>query len=569
MFGVGIHFSIRDLMAVRSIAVPGAIGQIAIVTLLGAGLALAMGWGIGGAIVLGLALSIASTVVVLRALTDRNELDSIQGRIAVGWLIVEDLVTVVVLVMLPAVAPLVGGTTPTDASSAGPLAEIAFAVAKAVLFAVLMVAVGARLVPWLLVVVAREGSRELFTLAVLSVAVGLAFASSALFGVSLALGAFLAGAIVGESDLSHQAAADAIPLRDAFAVLFFVSVGMLVDPGFLLTHPIEILAVVTVIVVAKSVTSFAIVAILGYPIRTGLTVAAARAQIGEFSFILATIGAGLGIMPDDGFQLIVAGAVISITLNPILFGVVEPIDRRLREQPRLRDLLERRGSELRVLEGAPAREPLNLHSIICGYGRVGRIIAPALDRRGFKYVVITNDRRDVESLRREGKLALYGEASHPELLIEAGVEQARLVIAAVNDPHATRLIVDRSRELNPRIDVVARTHSDSEAAYLRAASPKVQPVFGERELAVQMLRYALRRYGLSSNEVELIAQGVRRRGGPPTGPGDGQNLFDVRPLRRAARRLLRPFRSRSSVAHRPTTPPTPERPADGSGVASP
>jgi CPA2 family monovalent cation:H+ antiporter-2 len=337
------------------------------------------------------------------------------------------------------------------------------------------------------VTVAREGSRELFTLGVLTVALGIAFASSALFGVSLALGAFLAGAIVSESDLSHQAAADALPLRDAFAVLFFVSVGMLVDPSFLFAHPLEILGVVALIVVAKSVAAFGIVAALGYPVRTALTVAAALAQVGEFSFILATLGGALGLLPAEGFQLIVAGSLISITLNPLLFATVEPLDRRLRDHAGLRALLERYDRDLRQIAGAPS-ERLSRHAILCGYGRVGRIIAPALERRGFRYIVITNNRRDVEALRLEGKLALYGDASRRELLQEAGIDRARMVIAAVNDPHATRLIVDRARALNPRIEVVARTHSDAEAARLRAAGLMVQAVYGERELAVQMLR---------------------------------------------------------------------------------
>ncbi|MDQ3406819.1 MAG: cation:proton antiporter, partial [Chloroflexota bacterium] len=291
MFGVGIHFSFRDLLAVRSIAVPGAIGQVVVATLLGVLLGSALGWGLGGGIVLGLAVSVASTVVLLRALMERNELDTVQGRIAVGWLIVEDIFTVVVLILLPTVAPLLGGNAGTGAPGEfGALGEVLLALGKAGLFALLMGLFGIRVVPWLLGVVAREGSRELFTLAVLALALGIAFASSAVFGVSFALGAFLAGAVVSESDMSHQAAADALPLRDAFAVLFFVSVGMLLDPRFLLAQPLAILAVVFLIVGVKWLTKFVIVAAFGYPLRTGLTVAAGLAQIGEFSFILASLG---------------------------------------------------------------------------------------------------------------------------------------------------------------------------------------------------------------------------------------------------------------------------------------
>ncbi len=547
MFGVGIHFSIGDLLAVKSIAVPGAIGQIVVATAFGVGLGLALGWGLGGAVVLGLALSVASTVVLLRALTERNELDSMQGRIAVGWLIVEDLFTVVVLVMLPAITPLLGGTATAGDPSLGALGELGLAVGKALVFAILMIGVGARVVPWLLAAVAREGSRELFTLGVLAVALGIAFVSSTVFGVSLALGAFVAGALVGESDVSHQAAADALPLRDAFAVLFFVSVGMLVDPAFLLGHPLEIVAVVALIVVAKSIAAFAIVTVLGYPLRTALTVAAALAQIGEFSFILATLGGALGLLPPEGFQLIVAGALLSITLNPIAFSLVEPLDRRLRERPLVRRLVERRGRDLRRL-GRPDLEPLTGHAIICGYGRVGRIVAPALERRGFRHIVITTDRRVVEALRRDGRLALYGDASQPDLLAEAGVARARMVIGAVNDPHTTHLVVERARELNPGIQVIARTASDAEAARLRAAGPTVQAVFGERELAVQMLRYALRRFGLSTNEVEMVAQGLRRRGGPPAGPPSRRPLLNLAAVRSALDRLRQRVRRRSRPA---------------------
>ena len=557
MFGVGIHFSVRDLLAVRSIAVPGAIGQITVATALGAGLGLALGWGVGGGIVLGLALSVASTVVLLRALMERHELNSVQGRIAVGWLIVEDLFTVVVLVLLPAVAPLVGGTAAAGPPTANPVADLALALGKAGLFAVLMIFVGARLVPRLLGLVAREGSRELFTLGVLSVALGIAFASSAVFGVSLALGAFLAGAIISESDLSHQVAADALPLRDAFAVLFFVSVGMLVDPGFLLAHPLEIAAVVALVVVAKSVAAFGIVAGLGYPVRTALTVAAALGQIGEFSFILATLGVVLGLLPAEGFQLIVAGALISITLNPVLFAAIEPLDRRLRDHRVVRALVERRGRDLRRFERT-ADGAVRGHAILCGYGDVARMVAHGLERRGFRYVVVTNERRAVEALRRAGKPALYGEASHRDLLREAGIERARMVIAAVNDPHATRLIVDRARELNPRVEVVVRTHSDGEAARLRAAGPAIQTVSGEREMAVQMLRYALRRFGVSTSEVEQIAQGLRRRGGPPSDSHPRRGLVDIRPLRRGIERLRNVLRARLQARPAPGRP-TPER----------
>ena len=560
MFGVGIHFSIRDLMAVRGIAIPGAIAQIAAATALGTVLGMALGWGFGGGLVLGLALSVASTVVLVRALEERNELATTQGRIAVGWLIVEDLFTVVVLVLLPTVAPILAGAT----GEAAPL-EIAgsllHALGKAILLAVVVAVIGARLVPRILVSVARDGSRELFTLGVLAIALGIAFLSSELFGVSLALGAFLAGVVVGESDVSHQAAADAVPLRDAFAVLFFVSAGMLVDPGFLVTHALEIAAVVALIVIAKSAVAFGIVVLLGHPVRTALTISAALAQIGEFSFILAILGMSLGILPAAGFQLIVAGALISITINPVLFGLVEGLDARLRDRGWVRAVVERRAGELgRLPEGGDVPLPGG-HTIIAGYGHVARIIAPALDRRGFRYAVISTDRRTVEQLRARGKAAIYGDASNREVLEEAGGRRARLVVAAVNDGHAARRIVERARELNPKIRIVARSPSDADAAALRALGPDVEAVFGERELAIQMLRYALRRYGIGVNEVELIAQGLRRRGRQAHRHelAPVVNRYVTRRLRVGIARLARRFGRRE----RPVAVPRRERRATG------
>jgi CPA2 family monovalent cation:H+ antiporter-2 len=515
MFGVGIHFSIRDLLAVRSIAVPGAVGQITVATLLGVLLGLALGWDLGGGMVLGLAVSVASTVVLLRALGDRGELDTQQGRIAVGWLIVEDLFTVVVLVLLPTIAPLLGGTVEPASGSAtggglGPVGEIVLALVKAVAFAALMIVAGARLVPWLLVMVARDGSRELFTLAVLAIALGIAFLASAVFGVSFALGAFLAGAVVGESDMSHQAAADALPLRDAFAVLFFVSVGMLLDPAVLLAAPLAVLAIVLLVVVAKSVAAFAIVAVFGYPTRTGLTVAAGLAQVGEFSFILGTLGLDLGLLPAEGFQLIVAAALLSIALNPFLFRAVDPLEQRLRDVGPLVRLRARGGGGREMLPDDVADE-LRQHAIVCGYGPVGRLIGPALERRGFRYVVVTQQRDEVDRLRERGMAAIYGDPARDEVLELAHVERARVVIVATADPHDTRRIVEHVRARSDAVDIVVRTHSDEEANELRAIAPKVQAVHGERELAVQMARYSLRRFGVSTAEAESIAQGLRVR----------------------------------------------------------
>jgi CPA2 family monovalent cation:H+ antiporter-2 len=517
MFGVGIHFSFRDLLAVRSIAVPGAAIQITVATILGTWLGIALGYGVGGGLVLGLAISVASTVVLLRALEDRNELDTQQGRIAVGWLIVEDLFTVVVLVLLPLIAPMLGAHPPADGvavsgsiAEGGGLAEVVFAVAKAAIFAVLMVVAGARLIPWLLLQVARQGSRELFTLAVLAIALGIAYAASTVFGVSFALGAFLAGLVVSESDMSHQAAADALPLRDAFAVLFFVSVGMLLDPTYLLANPLPVLAMVALIVLAQPAAAFLIVVVFGYPTRVALTVASALGQIGEFSFILGTLGLALGLLPDEGFQLVVAGALLSIAVNPVLFALIEPLDRRLRDLPVLVRMNRRRIGDLATV-GEEQRASLVNHAVICGYGRVGRLIGPALGRRGFTYAVITQQREEVDRLRSQGVIAIYGDAAHTEVLEMAGVAAARLVVVATSEPNETRLIVERVQALDPGVDIVVRTHSDAQAAHLRSLGGKVQAVHGERELAVQMARYSLRRFGLSSAEAEAVAQGLRGR----------------------------------------------------------
>jgi CPA2 family monovalent cation:H+ antiporter-2 len=332
MFGVGIHFSIPDLLAVRGVAIPGAIGQILVATLFGAGLGVLLGWGLVGGVVLGLAVSVASTVVLLRALEERGELDTAQGRVAVGWLIVEDLFTVLVLVLLPTLAPMLLG----EGGSVGEVVlGLSIALAKLALFAAIMLIVGVRVVPRLLEHVERTGSRELFTLSVLAIAIGIAVAASVVFGVSFALGAFLAGIVLNESEVSHKAAADALPMQDAFAVLFFVSVGMLLDPSALLAQPTAVVLIVLLVVVAKAVSAFLIVALLRRPVRVSLTVAAALSQVGEFSFILATMGLALGLIPDAAFQLVVAAAIVSITVNPVLFRGVEPAEAWFRARPGL------------------------------------------------------------------------------------------------------------------------------------------------------------------------------------------------------------------------------------------
>jgi monovalent cation:H+ antiporter-2, CPA2 family len=494
MFGVGLHFSPRDLLAVRRIAVTGALVQIAIATALGAALARFWGWSWGGAVVFGLALSVASTVVVLRVLGERGTLDSVPGRIAVGWLVVEDLAMVLVLVLLPALAPALGGSAGGEGAAPGVPGGMAGAVAvtlgKVAAFGARMLGVGRRAVPWLLERVARTGSRELFTLAVLAVALGIAVGASSLFGVSFALGAFFAGVVISESDLSHQAAADALPLQDAFAVLFFVSVGMLFDPMVLVRQPLAVLAVVLVVLAGQSLPALAIVLAARQPVRAALVVAASLGQIGEFSFILAGLGVSLGLLPAEGRHLILAGALLSITLNPLLLGAVEPAERWLRARPRLLAALERPGGTAIVpasaAEGAPPAE----HAVVVGHGRVGGPIAEALARAGVPYVVVERDRQAVEALRRRGVPAIFGDAARPGILAHAHVERARLLVVTVPEPYQARRAGAIARRANPGIDTVVRTHSAAEQEYLERAGVG-RAVMGERELARGMAAYAL------------------------------------------------------------------------------
>ncbi len=361
MFGVGLHFSISTLLRVRAIALPGAVAQIAVATAIGAGLARWWGWSLSAGLVFGLALSVASTVVLLRALEQRNELDTQNGHIAVGWLIVEDLATVLALVFLPALAT----DGDTDASSL--LLSLGTTAFKVAVFVALMLVGGRRIVPWILHQVARAGSRELFTLAVLAIALGIAYGSAHLFDVSFALGAFFAGVVLAETDLSHQAAENSLPLQDAFAVMFFVSVGMLFDPSVVLERPLELLGVLFIIVVGKSLAAFAIVLAFGYPVRTALTISASLAQIGEFSFILAGLGVGLGLLPPEGRDLILAGALLSITFNPFAFGMIKPMTSWLDRHPRVLALLERRNR--RHAPAAPGAQAAGLrnHAVIVGY----------------------------------------------------------------------------------------------------------------------------------------------------------------------------------------------------------
>ena len=514
MFGVGLHFSIGDLLAVRAIALPGALAQIAVATGSGVALALMWGWGIGAGLVLGLALSVASTVVLLRALEQRNALDTVNGRIAVGWLIVEDLVMVLALVLLPALAGALGGDARGVAAqvAGGSLAmALALTIGKVAVFIAVVFLVGTRLVPWLLQTVARTGSRELFTLSVLAIALGIAYGSAELFGVSFALGAFFAGIVLSESDFSHQAAADSLPLQDAFAVLFFVSVGMLFDPGVLLRQPLAVLSVVLLIVFGKSIAAFAIVLLCGYPVRTALTVSASLAQIGEFSFILAGLGVVLGLLPPEGRDLILAGAILSITLNPLVFATLDPVTAWLRARPRWTAWLERSGDRMATLPEKVDGTEWRDHAIIVGYGRVGEIIGDGLKAQAFPFVVIDEDRRRVEKLRKQGLTATYGDATAAGVLEAAGIARAKLLILAIPQGFQKRRIIELARAANPHIKTAVRTHRASEVAYFKDQGVGMA-IMGTREVAFGLLRYALFRFGLSDERVQAIVQTARASG---------------------------------------------------------
>jgi CPA2 family monovalent cation:H+ antiporter-2 len=519
MFGVGLHFSITDLLAVRKIAVPGAIAQIAVATGLGAVVSHLWGWSWGTGLVFGLSLSVASTVVLLRALEDRGILGSADGRIAVGWLIVEDLVTVVALVMLPALAGWLGappGATADPHAATGPggglIGTLAVTLAKVGVFVALMLVVGRRFIPWLLGRVVGTGSRELFTLAVLATAFGIAVGAAALFGVSFALGAFFAGVVVSESDFSHDAATNALPLQDAFAVLFFVSVGMLFDPAILLEHPLEVLAVVLIILVGKSIAAAAIVLAFRYPLHTALTISASLAQIGEFSFILATLGVSLGLLPSDVQSLVVAGALLSITLNPAVFATVGPVEHWLRrprgEKRSWADRLERPAGEIAELPTCVDERRLRGHAIVIGSGRVGGPVGDELGRHDIPYIVVEQNRERVEELRKRGLPVIYGDATRPDILRAAHFETARLIIVATPDAFQARAILEIVKRVNPDAEVLVRTHSDEERKFLESHGAHVALV-AERELAVSLTRLALRSFGVKHDMAQVAARTIQ------------------------------------------------------------
>lgn len=492
MFGVGLHFSLNDLLAVRRIALPGAIVQIVVATTFGAMVAVSWGWNLGVGIVFGVALSTASTVVLLRGLEQRGLLKSVNGSIAVGWLVVEDLAMVLVLVLLPPLAGWLGGNAggPAGVSNSDLLTTLLLTFGKVAVFIALMLVVGKRVFPWLLWHVASTNSNELFILSVIAVAIGIAYGSAMLFGVSFALGAFFAGMVMRESALSHRAAQESLPLRDAFSVLFFVSVGMLFDPDVLVEQPLHVLATLGIIIIGKSLAAFLLVLAFRYPLNTALTVSASLAQIGEFSFILAALGVSLGLLPVEAQSLILAGAFISITLNPFVFRVIEPAQAWIRSRSSLARILERSDDPLAELPMTVASSHVTSHVVLVGYGRVGRLIGEALAERRLSFVVAEQNRELVEGLRKHGIHAVAGDAAEPAVLIQAHIARAAILVIAVPDTIRARRMIETARILNPPIEIIVRTHNEEEAALLRRESGGA--VFmGEHELALSMTRHIL------------------------------------------------------------------------------
>jgi CPA2 family monovalent cation:H+ antiporter-2 len=485
MFGVGLHFSFKDLLSVKAIAVPGAIAQIAAATLMGMGLGALLGWPLYSGFVLGLALSVASTVVLLRALEERRLVDTERGRIAVGWLIVEDLAMVLVLVLLPPIGEMLapGANGQAEVAAGDVLGTLGLTLGKVGAFVVLMIVVGRRVIPWILQYTVRYGSRELFRLSVLVVALGVAFGAAQLFGVSFALGAFFAGMVLNESELAHEAAEESLPLRDAFAVLFFVSVGMLFNPMIVVSQPLALAGVLFIILIGKSAVAFLIAAAFRHPLSTSFTIAASLAQIGEFSFILAGLGVTLGLLPEAGRDLVLAGAILSIVLNPFIFTVNDWLlakSGKLQAPPEV---------AIGDKEQVQHRSELTGHAVVIGYGRVGSLVVESLQRLQQPFVVIEFADRRVQHLRREGIDAIIGNAATPELLEAGNVAHASRLFVAIPDAFEAGQIVGFARGMNPSLEIIARAHSDAEVAHLNSQGANVV-IMGEREIARSMISHA-------------------------------------------------------------------------------
>lgn len=491
MFGVGMHFSLKDLLEVRRIALPGAILQILVATILGICVTSFWGWSFGSSLVFGLTLSCASTVVLLKALSDRGLLDSVNGKIAVGWLLVEDLVMVLVLVLLPAVAVLLGGKSLAGQENASSLLWIIIlTLLKVAGFIAFMLIIGKRLVPMIMSFVVRLGSRELFTLTVVACAVSIAYGAYAVFGVSMALGAFFAGMVVKESDFCHRAEEELLPLREVFAILFFVSVGMLFDPRIIIEQPLHILSVIAIITIGKTLAAMALVLFFRYPLNTALTVGASLAQIGEFSFILAALGISLGLLTTEAQNLILAGALFSITLNSFMFYAIEPVQSWIRARSSLARLLERSSDPLAMLPDEVDQSYLRDQVVIVGHGEVGKRITETLMQQNIKVVIAEENREIVESLREKGIAAVSGLATEPSVLIQAHIQHARLLVISPMDLLDIHRIVDIAKQLNSEIQVLICAENKEEAEVIR--TDNIGDVFYAKEqMAINMSQHIL------------------------------------------------------------------------------
>lgn len=506
MFGVGLHFSPEDLLAVKRVAVPGALVQMGTVAAVGFTLAWHWGWSVGGALVFGLSLACASTVVMLKSMDARGQLATMNGKIAVGWLVVQDLATVLVLVLLPPLSGMLGAPTTAPTATTQPLwMTLGQTLLQVSAFIALMLIVGRRLLPWLLWQVAGTGSRELFTLSVIATAIGIAYGASALFNVSFALGAFFAGTVMRESEFAHRAAEETLPLRDAFSVLFFVSVGMIFNPLILIEQPLRVAGVIAIIILGNGLVTLALVLALRYPINTALSVGASLGQIGEFSIILSGLGVSLGLLPDEGMSLILAGVLISISLNSFLFAAVEPLRQWALRHSGLARRLEHRQDPYAELPMSTERKYLEGQVVLVGYGRVGRRIAKGLEARGIPYVVAEQNREVVEDLRKKGVAAVSGNATDPAVLVQAHIMNAAMLVVATPDPLNVRNMADIARTLNPSIEIILRTHSEEESTLLHKEGIGTV-FFGEEELAKGMTSHVLERFAPQDEPKHLMVK---------------------------------------------------------------
>lgn len=543
MFGVGLHFKLKDLMKVKGVAIPGAIGQSLVATILAMVIFHFFGWSWKSGAVLGMAMAVASTVVLLRVLMDRDMLNTVHGHVAVGWLIVEDIFTVLALVFVPMLAAdmVVSQATDPAALQAGAeaaaqslqhaaeasheaqgghaapahsgLATIGIAIAKLIALVAIVLFAGSKIVPWMLAQVAKLRSRELFTLTVLVLSITIAVGSAVIFGASVALGAFLAGMVVAQSPASHQAAADALPMRDAFSVLFFVAIGMLFDPRFIVEEPLMVLSAIGIVLLAKPMAALVIVAIIGYPARTALTVALGLAQIGEFSFILGQVAFEHGLLSEDGRNILVAAAMVSITLNPLLFGSIDSIERWLSRRPFLWKLLNARADQRRIAINADAKPKIEAAqgelAIIVGYGPVGRVVDALLRDAGIQTVIVEMNMQTVEALTKSGRAAIYGDATRPEILEDAGLRRAAYLVMTLPQAANRDDLIHAARELNPDVELIVRARYLAERDALVSAGVN-RMVFEEGETGIAMARQVMERRGLDNAAIDKMLDAIRR-----------------------------------------------------------